>query len=133
MSGYWELKARDEFSSAHALRHYEGKCEKLHGHNFAVEICVVGSELDPRTHILLDFKVLKNALKEALSSLDHAFLNDLETFRSRNPSSENIARHIWKSVAEILASSPDPQAAKVRLKYVEVGEKSAQSATYREE
>ncbi|MDE5831641.1 MAG: 6-carboxytetrahydropterin synthase QueD [Desulfovibrio sp.] len=131
MKDYWELKVRDEFSAAHALRHYQGKCERTHGHNFSVEVCVGGCELDPATHILLDFKTLKDSLKQALATLDHAFLNELEIFGEINPSSENIARAIWRNLAEILASSPDLRASKVALKYVEVSEKSSQSAVYR--
>ena len=36
----WRLTVRGEFASAHALRHYQGKCESLHGHNYAVEMVV---------------------------------------------------------------------------------------------
>lgn len=129
MSDYWELKVRDEFAAAHALRHYEGKCERLHGHNFAVEVRVGGRELNPRTHILLDFKILKLALKRVLDELDHAALNDLEFFAAANPSSENIARHVWRRMEEELAACPD--AAGVRLVCVEVSEKDSQSAVYR--
>ncbi len=45
MNGIWRLQIRDEFSAAHALRHYQGKCENMHGHNFTVEICVQGARL----------------------------------------------------------------------------------------
>ena len=34
------------FSAAHFLRHYQGKCENLHGHNWKVEITVKTEELD---------------------------------------------------------------------------------------
>ena len=41
----WRLTVRDEISAGHALRHYEGKCERMHGHNFAVELTVEGDKL----------------------------------------------------------------------------------------
>ncbi|HVO32505.1 MAG TPA: 6-carboxytetrahydropterin synthase, partial [Elusimicrobiota bacterium] len=34
----YEVIIREGFSSAHALRHYYGETEPLHGHNFQVEV-----------------------------------------------------------------------------------------------
>lgn len=129
---FWRLTVRDEFSAGHALRHYQGKCERLHGHNFAVELTVQGERLAPDTELLLDFKTLKTALKETLAELDHQVLNETPPFDRCNPSSENLARHIWRDVAGRLARSPDPQTQAVRLVSVSVSEKGSQTATYLE-
>lgn len=129
---FWRLTVRDEFSAGHALRHYQGKCERLHGHNFAVELTVQGERLTADTELLLDFKTLKSALKETLTELDHQVLNETPPFDRLNPSSENLARHIWRNVAERLARSPDSQARAVRLVSVSVSEKGSQTATYLE-
>lgn len=128
----WRLTVRDEFSSGHALRHYEGKCERLHGHNFGVELTVQGERLLPDTELLLDFKVLREALKAALDELDHGVLNETPPFDVINPSSENLARHIWQEVARRLREHPDPQARAVELVSVAVSEKGRQTATYLE-
>lgn len=128
----WRLTVRDEFSAGHALRHYEGKCERLHGHNFAVELTVEGERLEPGTEILLDFKLLKQALKTTLEELDHRILNEVPPFDDINPSSENLSRHIWSRVAQLLAEHPNPQARAVRVHSVSVSEKGAQTATYME-
>lgn len=125
-TGIWRLTVRSEFSAGHALRHYEGKCEHTHGHNFAVELTVEGDRLSPGTELLLDFKVLKQELKRVLDSLDHRVLNDVPPFDRINPSSENLARHIWREVAEPLRRHG------VRPHAVTVSEKAAQSATYME-
>ena len=132
MTALWRLAVRDGFSAAHALRGYKGKCERLHGHNFAVELVVEGRALTPDTALLLDFSVLKTLLKETLAELDHGVLNERPPFDALNPSSENLARHIWQSVAARLEGLSDPQAAAVRLHSVSVAEKGAQSATYME-
>lgn len=129
---FWRLTVRDDFSAGHALRHYQGKCERLHGHNFAVELTVEGECLTPDTELLLDFKLLKAALKDVLADLDHCLLNETPPFDRINPSSENLARHIWRSVTARLAEHPDPQARLVRTHSVSVSEKGAQSATYLE-
>lgn len=131
-TAFWRLTVRDEFSAGHALRHYEGKCERMHGHNFAVELTVQGRRLTPDTEMLLDFKVLKTGLKTVLEGLDHRLLNEAPPFDACNPSSENIARHIWRSMTAFLAAHKDPQAREVRLHSVTVAEKGAQSATYME-
>ncbi|MDY0202678.1 MAG: 6-carboxytetrahydropterin synthase QueD [Desulfovibrio desulfuricans] len=128
----WRLTVRDDFSAGHALRHYEGKCERMHGHNFAVELTVEGNRLAPQTEMLLDFKILKKALKAVLDALDHRLLNETPPFDRINPSSENLARHIWQGMEALLAEHKDPQARLVRLHSVTVSEKGAQSATYLE-
>ena len=126
----WRLTVRDEISAGHALRHYEGKCERLHGHNFAVELTVEGDKLTENVELLLDFKVLKRALKEELALLDHQIINEVPPFDRLNPSSENISRHIFQNVARRLAA--DASACHVRVPSVSVSEKGAQTATYLE-
>lgn len=123
---FWQLTVRSEFSAAHALRHYQGKCENMHGHNFGVAVTVQGQTLDPKTEMLVDFKVLKTALKTVLEQLDHHILNDTPPFDTQNPSSENLSRYIWQGMAALLCDLP------VQLHSVTVSEKDAQSATYRE-
>ena len=129
---FWRLTVRDDFSAGHALRHYEGKCERMHGHNFAVELTVQGQRLTPDTEMLLDFKTLKACLKTVLDALDHRLLNETPPFDVINPSSENLARHIWREMAELLATHTDEQTREVHLHSVTVSEKGAQSATYME-
>lgn len=121
---FWRLAVRDEFSAGHALRCYQGKCERLHGHNFSVEAVVEGETLQPGTEFLADFSVLKKDLKAVLDELDHTVLNETPPFDRLNPSSENLARHIYQRLAPAVALRG------VRLHCVTVGEKAAQSATY---
>lgn len=33
----YEIKVKSNFSSAHSLKNYRGKCERLHGHNWNIE------------------------------------------------------------------------------------------------
>ncbi len=124
--GIWRLTVRSEFCAGHALRHYNGKCENLHGHNFGVEATVQGNTLDTQVEFLLDFKILKDTLKDVLEDLDHCILNETPPFKELNPTSENIARHIWQCLAKKLIQYP------VHVYSVTVSEKNAQSATYME-
>ena len=128
MSGIWRLQIRDEFSAAHALRHYQGKCENMHGHNFTVEICVQGARLEPDTEMLIGFKELKNILKNILRDLDHRILNETSPFDKINPTSENLARYIFRDFAKALV-----QNSPARIVSSTVWEKPGQCATYMEE
>ena len=96
MSGIWKLTVRGSFSAAHCLREYQGKCERLHGHNYQVRVSVAGRELDPKVQFLVDFGELKALLKEVLASLDHRLLNEVPPFDVLNPSAENLARYIFQ-------------------------------------
>lgn len=97
----YELKIISQFAAAHQLREYEGGCEKLHGHNWRIEVSITGNKLE-ENGLLVDFRVIKDATKRVLDTLDHKFLNELEPFKKANPSSENIACHIFKSLSREL-------------------------------
>ncbi|WP_045215169.1 6-carboxytetrahydropterin synthase QueD [Desulfonatronovibrio magnus] len=121
----WQLRVSAEFSSSHQLRNYCGKCENLHGHNFQVEVQVKGVEVNADTGMLMDFKDLKKILNTVLEELDHKHLNDLEYFKTINPSSENIARYIYERIKPVLPPQVDPD-------WVMVAEKKSSRAFYQE-
>jgi 6-pyruvoyltetrahydropterin/6-carboxytetrahydropterin synthase len=86
------------FSSAHALRGYQGKCENTHGHNYKVEVYVRGKELN-HIGLLIDFKDLKAATKKVVDYLDHKNINDLPPFdKELNPSAEEMAGFFFHEV-----------------------------------
>ena len=95
----FEVMIERNFSSAHQLRGYKGKCENLHGHNYRIEIYARGSELD-NIGLLVDFGELKDAADEVVAYLDHGNINELPPFDEElNPSAENLARYILERVA----------------------------------
>lgn len=122
----WSLKVRSDFSSSHQLHNYGGKCENLHGHNFLVEVKISGNKLDQDTGMLMDFKELKQKLKNVLDQLDHKHLNELEYFCEINPSSENLARFVYDRLKPMLPAD------RVRLVQVMVAEKDSSMAFYQE-
>jgi 6-pyruvoyltetrahydropterin/6-carboxytetrahydropterin synthase len=99
MSGMFEVMIERNFSSAHQLRGYKGKCENLHGHNYKIEIFARGRELD-HIGLLVDFGELKSAADDIVQYLDHRNINELPPFDAElNPSAENLARYILERVA----------------------------------
>ncbi|OGH98114.1 MAG: 6-carboxytetrahydropterin synthase QueD [Candidatus Melainabacteria bacterium RIFOXYA12_FULL_32_12] len=105
----FEVKVEDHFSAAHHLLNYEGECENQHGHNWKVE-AYVQSEILDKSNILMDFKVLKKSLGQVLKKLDHRDINELEEFKGQSPSSEYIARYIYKELKKEI-----PQLTKVSV------------------
>lgn len=117
----YSVRVEASFSAAHNLRGYKGKCEKLHGHNWKVELVVSKPELD-KSGLAADFGFLKDKLKAVLEKLDHAYLNGLSYFKKFNPTSENIAKYIYDALRQKL---PD-------IGSVTVWESENASATYHE-
>jgi len=121
----YEVSITQSFSSAHKLADIGGKCEELHGHNFKVEVVIGGQALNS-DGILIDFRLVKKWLKEIIDQLDHQHLNELTFFRGINPSSENLAHHIYREMRR----SVDTQ--NVKILRVKVWESENAAVTYKE-
>lgn len=100
----YEARVEADFAAAHFLSDFHGKCERLHGHNYRVLAHVRGETLDSGG-MLLDFGILKKALREVCSSLDHSNLNDVQLFKE-NPSAERIAEYIFNEIERIIPGVP---------------------------
>jgi 6-pyruvoyltetrahydropterin/6-carboxytetrahydropterin synthase len=105
-----------EFSASHVCRNpllSEAENKQLygmaanphgHGHNYVVEVSLVGQP-DPITGMVLDLKELKEILnREIVEPYDHRFLNhEVPPFDHIVPTTENIARDIWRRLDPVLA------------------------------
>ena len=86
------------FDAAHNLPNYHGKCERLHGHTYRLQV-TVEAPVDPETGIACDFCEIGDVVKaEVIEVLDHTYLN--ETIPTST--AENVAIWIWGRVAEKL-------------------------------
>jgi len=77
------------------------KCENLHGHNWNVEVRVAGDRLNT-AGVLVDFGDIKRFVKQTMDELDHKFLNEIEAFAHRQPTSERIAVYIAENIQKQL-------------------------------
>lgn len=100
----YEVRVETDFAAAHFLADFHGKCERLHGHNYRVLAHARGTSLDSGG-MLLDFGILKSALRGVCEMLDHSNLNDREEF-AQNPSAERIAQFIFERLKELLPEAP---------------------------
>jgi 6-pyruvoyltetrahydropterin/6-carboxytetrahydropterin synthase len=89
------------FEAAHRLPNVPAghKCARLHGHSFRAEIHVRG-EVGAESGWVIDFADIKRAFAPLLDQLDHNFLNEVEGLS--NPTSENLARWIWRHLQPTL-------------------------------
>jgi 6-pyruvoyltetrahydropterin/6-carboxytetrahydropterin synthase len=121
----YELKIISHFAAAHQLRGFEGGCENLHGHNWKIEVYVSGRKLE-QDGLLIDFRIIKERTECLLNEMDHKFLNELEPFMTLNPSSENIACHIFKSLSRELNNKD------IKVSKITVWESHSACASYTE-
>jgi 6-pyruvoyltetrahydropterin/6-carboxytetrahydropterin synthase len=121
----FELMVETTFSAAHQLKGYMGKCERLHGHNWKVQVHVIAESLN-EIDIAMDFNELKGLTDEVISPIDHSVLNEIFPFTEKNPSSENIAKWIYDSLRKKIDND------NTRVSAVTVWESETSSATYYE-
>lgn len=117
----YELTIKSEFASAHFIPGYAGECRDLHGHTWKVEVTVESEKLDS-LGMVVDFKVMKERLKEFLKAIDHVCLNDLSYFKTANPTTEHLAKYIFDEFAK--ACQP------LKIKRVRVWESDTSDVTY---
>jgi len=101
MSATYTLKIVTDFASAHTLRGYPGACQRMHGHNWKVEVEVIATQLDD-LGMAIDFKEIKQATRKIADQLDHRYLNELQPFTEINPTAENIAAHFYNELSGML-------------------------------
>jgi 6-pyruvoyltetrahydropterin/6-carboxytetrahydropterin synthase len=97
------------------LRIY-GKCDSPfgHGHNYVLEVTVEGP-IDQETGMVFDLVALDGVVeKEVLERFDHTNLNlDVENFRSRVPTTENVCAEIFHLLEDKLEGCGSLHAARL--------------------
>lgn len=85
-----------EFSYAHFLPEYSGKCKHMHGHNAVLEVEVSGPPIGigkVYDTMVVDFGDLKDLVRiEILDVLDHKLLNEILEI----PTAESMVIWIWE-------------------------------------
>lgn len=89
-----EIVVKQDFSAAHFLNFYRGKCEKMHGHTFKIEVFFKVNQLQ-QSGISIDFTEIKAYLKKILP--DHQVLNEIYPF---SPSAENLAKCFFEKISK---------------------------------
>ncbi len=119
------INVRSHYDSAHFLRNYHGKCERLHGHRYEVEAALSFDELG-EGGMAYDFSDAKRLLREITDELDHQNLNDLPPFAELESSAENQARYIFDELKRRMAAEGE------HLLWIRIWETPNQWAQYSE-
>lgn len=97
------------FEAAHRLSFYRGKCNRLHGHNWKVELDIESSLYCETDNMVMDF----TKLKKILDVFDHRILlqdneknmkimesipNEWICWLDFEPTAENLAKHIQEII-----------------------------------
>lgn len=82
------------FDAAHFLPNYEGKCSRMHGHTYHLEVVLEGA-IDSHSGMVVDFAEMSQTIRKYLDEgLDHRILNDTVP----NPTAELLAAHIGEDL-----------------------------------
>jgi 6-pyruvoyltetrahydropterin/6-carboxytetrahydropterin synthase len=120
----YTVSVQAHYDAAHFLKNYEGKCERLHGHRYLVEVAVQSPTLN-EAGIAFDFVELKRHLRALAEDLDHRNLNELPQFEGLETSAENQARYFFEQLERLL-----PEELGRGLLYARVWETPTQWAQY---
>lgn len=108
------LTRRFSFSASHRLVSSQldaagnassfGACQRVHGHNFRLEVTVTG-EPDPATGFFCNVLELERTVREmVVAPCDHQMLNELPMFAGRVPTMEVVAQVFWTLLQPALAA-----------------------------
>jgi 6-pyruvoyltetrahydropterin/6-carboxytetrahydropterin synthase len=96
-----QIRKQFAFEAAHVLPHHAGKCSRLHGHSYRLEVTIAGAlqSAGPASGMVMDFDDLSRIVRtNVIEPLDHRLLNDVLD----NPTSERIVLWIWQQLAHEL-------------------------------
>ncbi|PIP40115.1 6-carboxytetrahydropterin synthase QueD [Candidatus Desantisbacteria bacterium CG_4_8_14_3_um_filter_40_12] len=101
----YEVLIEEEFSAAHHIQGYQGECQRLHGHNWRVQV-IANSHALNKLGMVIDFREMEEATNKVIKPLDHQYLNELPEFSDKNPTSEIIAEHIYAQLKLLFPNIP---------------------------
>jgi 6-pyruvoyltetrahydropterin/6-carboxytetrahydropterin synthase len=93
----FEISTTRHFSAAHQLRLYDESLEPLHGHNWVIRVTVWAEKLDA-IGVVMDFHELERLVDAIVMPWHNTHLNETAAFAQLNPSAENVAWLVGKSL-----------------------------------
>jgi 6-pyruvoyltetrahydropterin/6-carboxytetrahydropterin synthase len=97
----YTLTVTTDFSASHIIPGHPGKCARLHGHNWKVEISVQSQVLD-ELGMAVDFADIKAQAKSVIEEVDHRHLNDIPPFDTISPTAENVSAWLYQRLTKLI-------------------------------
>jgi len=120
----YTIATQAHYDAAHLLREHEGKCARLHGHRYVVEVALQANNVG-ENGMVYDFADLKRDLRELAKKFDHQNLNEIPPFTEIESTAENQARFFYDEIRKRL-----PPELASGLLYARVSESPGQWAQY---
>ena len=111
-----------QFKAWHSIPLSDGTKEPEHEHFWAVEVEVSNDTLEDGG-VVINFAQLKSRLMDVTSTLSDSVLNEMDYFKNKCPSAENVAVYIFDRLEPLLSAN-------ARLKSVKVSEQVGCWAIY---
>jgi 6-pyruvoyltetrahydropterin/6-carboxytetrahydropterin synthase len=122
---------RIEFDAAHRVMEHESKCKHLHGHRYAVEATFAAGELDKQGRVIdfgmvremlgnwidaeWDHNTILNEKDKALGEVISAKTGQKIFYLAANPTAENMAAYLLKTVCPKLFAGVNATCVKIKL------------------
>jgi 6-pyruvoyltetrahydropterin/6-carboxytetrahydropterin synthase len=97
----YTLTVVTDFSASHIIPGHPGKCARLHGHNWKVEISVQSKILND-LGMAVDFADVKQIAKTVIDEVDHRHLNDIPPFDTISPTAENVSAWFYQRLGKLI-------------------------------
>jgi 6-pyruvoyltetrahydropterin/6-carboxytetrahydropterin synthase len=120
----YTISVQAHYDAAHLLRDYDGKCARIHGHRYVVQVALQMAEVG-RSGMGYDFGDMKGHLKTLVARFDHQNLNDIPPFTEIESTAENQARFFFDEMKKLI-----PPELAGGLLYARVSESPGQWAQY---
>jgi len=96
------LTKQFHFEAAHDLPGHRGKCARLHGHSYTLEVTLRGPIKDSLhesdSGMVMDFEELSAIVRGSIiERLDHRYLNEIVPVRT---TAENLAHWMWDTLLD---------------------------------
>jgi len=132
--------------NGHILSKHPGNCRFPHGHSRRIEVVLEADTLDAND-MVCDFKEVGMLIKEFIDQFDHAMClntNDshfaiyraayarIVPFENQDPTSELMAKLVYKRMAAALRDAPNALGERVRVVRIRMHETETSWAEYEE-
>jgi len=100
----YKNKIRKEFFAKHSLKDARGPIEETHEHKWVLETTIEGNKLS-ESGCLIDFRDFDKSLDEIIASFQGKNFSNLDFFKNRSASTENIAEYVFFQLKPIMDKS----------------------------
>ncbi len=128
----YSLSIKKNFTSKHFLPMVEGDENRVHEHDYRLEVMLWGEELD-EDGFLVDIVELQSLIDSLVKKYEGRILNRMERFEGKNPTLENFCRIFWDDLKTRMTNKMDNDLGRITSLEIKLWETEEANASYHEE